>query len=134
MEKLSLCRICSAQCPIWVEVDEAGVPTAARGDRFNPHSEGFFCCKGKYYPAMHTSDRRFLHSQKRMPDGKLSPISSGQAIREVADRLQAIIYRYGRRAVAVYTGTLFYQLPHRLSSHCLDGCPGPENALCQRYH
>ena len=46
-----------------------------------------------------------------MNDGALAPISSQQAIEEVADKLAAIIDRHGTRAIAVYTGTLFYQLP-----------------------
>lgn len=115
MEKLSLCRICVAQCPIKVEIDDNGVPIAAKGDKDNIHSEGFFCSKGKYYPAMHTNDQRFLHSQKRMPDGKLAAIPSAQAIDEVADHLQAIIDQHGPSAVAIYAGTLFYQLPQTAS-------------------
>ena len=46
-ERRTLCRICTAQCPIVVEVDAHGRPVSARGDRTNPHSEGLFCLKGK---------------------------------------------------------------------------------------
>ena len=109
MQKRSLCRVCVALCPVKVEVDAAGLPVSATGDKDNSHSEGFFCAKGKYYPAMHRSDTRFLHSQKRMPDGELAAISSQAAIEEVAERIQAIIDQYGPRSVAIYSGTLFYQ-------------------------
>lgn len=109
MEKSSLCRVCVALCPIKVEIDEQGKPVAAKGDKDNSHSEGFFCSKGKYYPSVHTSDKRFLHSQKRMDNGKLESIGSSQAIKEVADKIQGIIDKYGTRAVAIYAGTLFYQ-------------------------
>ena len=109
MQKCSLCRVCVALCPVKVEIDAAGVPVSAKGDKDNSHSEGFFCAKGKYYPAMHRSDTRFLHSQKRMPDGELAAISSQAAIEEVAEKIQAIIDQHGPRAVAIYSGTLHYQ-------------------------
>jgi len=110
-EKKSLCRICTAQCPILVEVDELGQPLSARGDKENPHSEGFFCLKGKHFPDMHRAPNRLRQSLKRNAAGTLEAISSEQAMDEVAERLQAIIDEHGSDAVAVYTGTLFYQLP-----------------------
>jgi anaerobic selenocysteine-containing dehydrogenase len=109
--KKSLCRICTAQCPIVVELDERGAPIAARGDKQNPHSEGFFCLKGKHFPEMHTSPHRLRHSLARGSDGGLAPIDSQRAIAEVAARIQDVIDEHGRDAVAVYVGTLFYQLP-----------------------
>ncbi|MFK7897801.1 MAG: molybdopterin-dependent oxidoreductase [Myxococcota bacterium] len=110
-ERKTICRICTAQCPIVVEVDAAGRPISARGDKENPHSEGFFCLKGKHFPEMHTSPNRLRTSLHRDASGKLAPVASGQAMDEVAERLQAVIDEHGRGAVAVYTGTLFYQLP-----------------------
>jgi anaerobic selenocysteine-containing dehydrogenase len=115
MEKKSLCRICSAQCPILVEIDEQGAPVAARGDKDNPHSEGFFCLKGKHFPEMHRSPSRLRHSLRRAASGELEPIASDRAIVEVAERLQAIIDEHGTDAVAVYCGTLFYALPQTAS-------------------
>lgn len=109
MEARSLCRVCVALCPIKVEIDDQGKPIAAKGDKENSHSEGFFCSKGKHYPSVHTSEKRFLHSQKRMDNGQLSAIASSQAIEEVAEKIQTIIEKYGTRAVAIYAGTLFYQ-------------------------
>ena len=116
MEKKSLCRICTAQCPIIVEIDASGAPVAARGDKENPHSEGFFCLKGKHFPEMHRNASRLHHSLKRSPAGALEPIPSGQAIQEVAARLQSIIDEHGTDAVAVYCGTLFYALPQTAST------------------
>lgn len=110
-ETRSLCRICTAQCPILVGVDAKGRPVSARGDKSNPSSEGFFCSKGKHYPEMHTFEQRFRHSQRRNANGQLEAISAEQAMDEVAEKLQAIIAKHGRRSVAIYSGTLFYQLP-----------------------
>lgn len=111
MEKKTLCRICTAQCPILVEVDDSGRPISARGDKSNPHSEGFFCLKGKHFPEIHTSPTRLRHSLRRDATGELQPIASDLAMDEVAERLQGIIDEYGSQSIAVYMGTLFYQLP-----------------------
>lgn len=111
VEKKSLCRICTAQCPIVVGIDEAGQPISARGDKQNPHSEGFFCLKGKHFPDMHTGPNRLRHSLARGADGRLAPIDAERAMDEVASRLRSILDRDGPDAIAVYTGTLFYQLP-----------------------
>ncbi len=111
VEKKTLCRICTAQCPIVVEIDEEGRPVSARGDKENPHSEGFFCLKGKHFPEMHTSPNRLRHSLARGANGRHEPIEAERAMDAVALRLQAILDRHGPESVAVYTGTLFYQLP-----------------------
>ena len=110
-ERKTLCRICTAHCPMIVRVDATGRPLSARGDKENPHSEGFFCLKGKHFPDMHTSPNRLLHSQRRNAEGELEPISAESAMDEVALRLQAILDEHGPGAVAFYTGTFFYQLP-----------------------
>ncbi len=110
-ERRSLCRICTAQCPILVGVDEQGRPVTARGDKSNPSSEGFFCAKGKHFPEMHTYGARFLAPQRRNKAGEFERISPQTAITEVAARLSDIMQRHGPRSVAVYCGTLFYQLP-----------------------
>ncbi|MBK7950241.1 MAG: molybdopterin-dependent oxidoreductase [Deltaproteobacteria bacterium] len=111
VEKKSLCRICTAQCPIVVEIDAEGRPVSARGDKQNPHSEGFFCLKGKHFPEMHTTPGRLRHSLARDAGGEQRPIEVERALDEIAVRLQAILDRHGPDSVAVYTGTLFYQLP-----------------------
>ena len=109
MEAKTLCRICTAQCPIVVEIDEAGRPISARGDKDNPHSEGFFCLKGKHFPEIHTGPTRLHHSLARGEDGALQPIPAEDAMDEVSERLQAILAEHGPQAIAVYRGTLFYQ-------------------------
>ena len=91
-EKKSLCRICTAQCPIIVGIDSHGRPVSARGDKSNPSSEGFFCNKGKHFPEMHTHPNRFLSSQRRNANGQLEAIGSSQAIQEVCSRYPGNAY------------------------------------------
>lgn len=115
VERKTLCRICTAQCPIVVSVDASGRPLAARGDRDNAHSEGFFCLKGKHFPDIHTSPNRLRHSLARNARGELEAIEAEAAMDAVVTRLQAVLDEYGRDSVAVYMGTLFYQLPQTAS-------------------
>lgn len=110
-QKKTLCRICTAQCPILVDVDAKGRPLSARGDKDNPHSEGFFCLKGKHFPEIHSAPSRLRHSLARNAEGQLEAIDAERAMDAVADRLGAILDAHGRESIAVYMGTLFYQLP-----------------------
>ena len=106
----SMCRICTAHCPVEVDV-EAGRPVATRGDRTNALYEGFLCVKGREFANAHTHPKRLMTSLKRQPDGSFVPIPSEQAMDEIAAKLQAIADRDGPRAIAMYGGTAFYQIP-----------------------
>ncbi|TMK58111.1 MAG: molybdopterin dinucleotide-binding protein, partial [Actinobacteria bacterium] len=54
---------------------------------------------------MHANPDRLLHSLKRRADGTHEPISSAQAIEEIAERLAAVVDRHGPNSVALYIGT-----------------------------
>jgi anaerobic selenocysteine-containing dehydrogenase len=105
MEKaISICRVCTTCCPIEVTVDR-GRAVKVVGDRASDSYGGYSCLKGRALPEMHYRPDRLLHSQKRQPDGTYAPISSDDAIAEIAERLQTIVDRHGPRAVATFTGT-----------------------------
>jgi anaerobic selenocysteine-containing dehydrogenase len=106
----TFCRMCHDCCPILVDVED-GVPVTVRGDATNDVYNGYTCVKGRALPEQHTSPDRLLHSQKRSRDGSFSPISSEQAIDEIAARLQSIIERHGPLAIASYQGTFTYVHP-----------------------
>ena len=106
----SMCRICTAHCPVLVDV-EAGRPVAVRGDRSNEVYEGFLCVKGREFAQAHTHPQRLLTSLTRQPDGSHRPIASERAMDEIAAKLQAIVARDGPRAIAMYCGTALYQIP-----------------------
>ena len=76
-----------------------------RGDKDDPLYRGFTCEKGRQLPAQHAHPDRLLHSQRRRADGDFEPVESGQALREIAERVQAIIAEHGPRSVAYYKGT-----------------------------
>ena len=106
----SICRFCHAACAILVDVED-GRAVRVLGDRENPIYHGYTCAKGRALPEQHSHPERLLHSQKRSADGSYAPIPHEQAIREVAQRVQAIVDRYGPRSVALYTGTFSFPYP-----------------------
>lgn len=101
----STCRICNNVCGIVVGIDEGKV-ISVTGDELNPYSRGYTCLKGRAYPDFINHPDRLLTSMKRTRDGKFEPISSEQALDEIADRLFDIRERHGPNAIANYTGTL----------------------------
>ena len=102
--KKSFCRFCHAFCPIEVDVEDNKV-IEIRGDTSNPIYGGYTCIKGRHLPDQHNHPDRIRTSLKRMPDGSFQPISSEQALDEIAARLSAIVEEHGPRSVATYNGT-----------------------------
>ncbi len=100
----SICRVCANFCSVLVEVED-GIATRVTGDRDNPVYEGYTCVKGRAQAEMLHHPERFLHSQKRQPDGTLAPIPFEDALDEIAEQLRRIIDRDGARAFASYWGT-----------------------------
>jgi anaerobic selenocysteine-containing dehydrogenase len=102
--KKSYCRVCSALCGIEVEVKDNRVLTV-RGDPTHPITGGYTCIKGRNMPEQHNYSGRLRTALKRMPDGSFRPLSSAEAMDEIAEKLRGIIRAHGPRAVASYTGT-----------------------------
>ncbi|MFC3242415.1 molybdopterin-dependent oxidoreductase [Gordonia humi] len=103
----SYCRICSGLCGINVTVENGRV-TRIQGDRDHPLSSGFTCPKGRHWGDMHHDPQRFVNSQRRAPDGDLTPVPVTTAIEEIAGRLTAIIDEHGPDSVAFFIGTQAY--------------------------
>jgi anaerobic selenocysteine-containing dehydrogenase len=106
----SLCRFCHAHCAVRVRVEDGRVAHVI-GDKDDPLYAGFSCAKGREVPRQMAHPERLLHSQRRRADGTHEPIASGEAIREIAERLRRILERDGPRAVAMYTGTYSFPYP-----------------------
>jgi anaerobic selenocysteine-containing dehydrogenase len=100
----SICRFCHAGCAVLVDVED-GRAVRVRGDRDDPLYRGFTCEKGRQLPAQHAHPDRLLHSMRRTAHGTHEPIASADALREIAERVQAIVAEHGPRAVAFYKGT-----------------------------
>jgi anaerobic selenocysteine-containing dehydrogenase len=101
---ISICRLCTANCPIEVTVDE-GRAVRVVGDRNSDMYGGYSCAKGRALPELHNRPDRLLQSQKRQADGSYAPIASDVAIAEIAERVRSILDEHGPRAIASFTGT-----------------------------
>ena len=88
--KKSFCRFCHAFCALEVDVEDNKV-IDVRGDASDPIYGGYTCIKGRQLPLEHNHEERLRSSMKRMPDGTYEPISSEQALDEIAEKLKAII-------------------------------------------
>ena len=104
----SFCRNCTAYCPIVVTV-ENGRAVKVAGDHDAPAYDGYTCPKGRTLPEQHNHPDRLLHCLTRQPGGAFDPafkpIASAALLDQVAERVQALVQRYGPRSVAVYYGT-----------------------------
>ncbi len=100
----SICRNCLAYCPILVTVKDGRAMKVA-GDPQAPAFDAYTCPKGRALPAQHNDPQRVLRCLRRTPQGGFAEIASGDAVAEVARRVQAILAAHGPRAIAMYTGT-----------------------------
>ena len=101
--KASVCRNCGSLCPVLVTID-GGRVLKVEGDPDAPIYKGFICPKGRAMPQQHHTPNRLLHSLKRLPNGRRLPISSTQAIDEIAERLRRILDTHGPESVAMFLG------------------------------
>jgi anaerobic selenocysteine-containing dehydrogenase len=101
---VSICRFCAAHCPIAVDMQD-GRAVKVTGNKASPMFHGFCCTRGQATPEQLYSPSRLLGPLKRSTDGAYIPIASAQAVDEIADKLRAIVDRYGPSSVALYSGT-----------------------------
>ena len=122
----TFCRFCHANCAIEVDI-EGERAVAVRGDVSDPLFGGYTCMKGRELPAQANHPERLRSSRRRLPDGSFVPISSGDALDEIAGRLAAIRTRHGPRSIATYCGTYGFMnsaaLPVALGFHQGLGSP-----------
>ena len=100
----SICRHCSALCPILVTVEEGKVVKVI-GDPGVELYEGYTCPKGRALPDQHNDPNRLLHCLKKDSQGRFKPIASDTVIDEVTEQVRAILRESGPNAVAMYFGT-----------------------------
>jgi anaerobic selenocysteine-containing dehydrogenase len=106
----SFCRFCHASCPIKVTVED-GRAVHVIGAKENPIYHGYTCAKGRALPEQHYNSSRLLQTMKRGPDGEHHPVSSEQAMDEIAEQVAEIVKKHGPRSVALYTGTYSFPYP-----------------------
>jgi len=107
VERRSVCAHCTVHCGVLVTV-EGGRPISIRGDASHPATKGFICKKGLAAIEYFEHPGRLNVCLKRKGErgeGHWTEISWDQALDEIAERLRAIIDRYGPEAIGYTSGT-----------------------------
>ncbi|WP_286275359.1 molybdopterin-containing oxidoreductase family protein [Mycobacterium antarcticum] len=98
----TFCRYCMASCGLEVTVEDDRV-TKISADKQNPHSWEDFCAKGRTANQLVEHPRRILAPMRRVGDGYVES-TWDEAIRDIADRMNALIEADGPDAIGAYYG------------------------------
>lgn len=96
------CLICEQLCGLEVTLAD-GVVQSIRPDKQNPYTWRDFCVKGQHAYEVAASPWRVRAPMKRVGD-RYVETGYDEAVDDIATRLQAIIARHGKDAVAGYLG------------------------------
>jgi anaerobic selenocysteine-containing dehydrogenase len=105
--KPTACILCECNCGIEVRLggENGRQFERIRGDKAHPGSKGYTCEKAlrlDYY--QNGKGERVLHPLRRRPDGTFEQIDWDTAIREVAERFNAVRDTYGGESILYYGG------------------------------
>ena len=107
LTKSTFCRVCEPSCGRLADLED-GRLLRLRPDREHPVTRGFACHKGIAYQSIHQDPDRLNRPLKRIngkaSEGRFETLEWGEALTEIADRLQRIRQQYGHDAVAGYIG------------------------------
>ncbi|HEX8138522.1 MAG TPA: molybdopterin-dependent oxidoreductase [Pyrinomonadaceae bacterium] len=96
------CNLCEAICGIEINV-QADEHLDIRGDKDDPLSRGYICPKAVALQDVHHDKDRLKYPVRRTPHG-WQRIGWDEAFDEVAQQIRRIQARYGKDAIATYTG------------------------------
>src|SRR6185436_9420317 len=99
----TFCRICEATCGLEVDVENNRV-LEIRPDKQHVVSKGYSCVKGIHFDAIQNSPDRITAPQKRVGN-RWQTISWDQAMREIGERIRAMIDRDGPDTIAHLVGS-----------------------------
>ncbi|MED5261223.1 MAG: molybdopterin-dependent oxidoreductase [Myxococcota bacterium] len=101
--KITFCRICEATCGLEVDVENNRIQDI-RPDPEHVVSRGYACVKGTRYASTQHSPDRLLHPIKRT-GSEWHEISWAQAMREIAEKANALIARHGPHSFGHFVGS-----------------------------
>ncbi|MBO0690351.1 MAG: molybdopterin-dependent oxidoreductase [Candidatus Dormibacteraeota bacterium] len=100
---------CAHDCPdtcAWEVGVERGRAVDLRGAREHPYTNGALCAKVNHYLDRVYDPARLLHPLRRAGpkgEGTFERVSWDEALRDIADRLAAVVERWGGEAVLPYS-------------------------------
>ena len=103
----SACNFCYINCGVELAVAGQGADARivkVRGDRDNPRSQGYLCNKAQAIPSYVHHRDRLTAPLRRRADGSYEAIDWETAIREIAQRLRAVVDAYGGKTLAIFGG------------------------------
>ena len=92
-----------------IDIEDGRRIVAVRADRDDPLFKGYSCIKGRQLADQFHSPSRLRFPLRKNPSGVFDPISSSDALDEIAQKLEHVISEHGPRSVATYIGTGAYQ-------------------------
>ena len=102
--KSVVCHSCDCFCPLAAKVDTATGRVTKVTTRDRPFFKDVICMKGAFAPKSFAHPDRLMQPQKRIGDrgeGKWQAVSWDEALDDIAERLTAVIDRYGPEALAI---------------------------------
>ncbi len=103
----SACNLCYINCGVELAIAGQGADARivkVRGDRDNPRSQGYLCNKAQSIPSYVHHRDRLTSPLRRRADGSYEAIDWETAIREIAQRLRAVVDAHGGKTLAVFGG------------------------------
>jgi anaerobic selenocysteine-containing dehydrogenase len=109
----SACNLCYINCGVELGVSSEGEGAGegaaprivkVRGDADNPRSQGYLCNKAQAIPSYVHHRDRLTTPLRRRADGRHEAIDWDTAVREIAERLGAVVSRHGGQCVAAVGG------------------------------
>ena len=97
------CILCSVNCGIEVQTEARRI-TRIRGDDAHPASKGYVCEKSQRMDYYQNGADRLTSPMRRRSDGSYEAISWDIAIREIADKFNAVKSKYGGESILYYGG------------------------------
>jgi anaerobic selenocysteine-containing dehydrogenase len=105
--KRTYCKICTNQCGMTMEIEEADEGeriVRVRADREHPLSKGYSCPKGRAIGELHHHPQAITHPMMRK-DGQLVRVSWDEVLDDIAARLRRVVEVSGPNSVGVYFGS-----------------------------
>ncbi|MBT9488131.1 MAG: molybdopterin-dependent oxidoreductase [Rubrivivax sp.] len=103
----SACNLCYINCGVELGVSGDGAAqriVKVRGDAHNPRSQGYLCNKAQAIPSYVHHQDRLSTPLRRRADGSHEAIDWDTAVREIAERLGAVVAAHGGKTVAAFGG------------------------------
>ena len=107
--KTTYCRNCTSFCGLRIEVNGDQQMVSVKGDVDHPMTQGYHCVKANRSVDLGNGlSGRLPGSLKKQRDGGFAAVDVEVAQDEIAERVGALVDRYGARSVGLFNGTGSY--------------------------